>query len=53
VAEGVENAGMADFVSSLGFDFGQGYYWSKPLPEEMAVLAERTPLLAGKMVRFD
>jgi EAL domain-containing protein (putative c-di-GMP-specific phosphodiesterase class I) len=53
VAEGVENAEMADFVSSLGFDFGQGYYWSKPLPEDEAVLAERTPLLAGKMVRFD
>ncbi len=53
VAEGVENSEQADFILNLDFDFGQGYYWSKPLPEGEALRAERSPLLASKLLRFD
>ncbi|HEY9055474.1 MAG TPA: EAL domain-containing protein [Rectinemataceae bacterium] len=53
VAEGLESAEQVDFILDLGFDFGQGYYWSKPLPEEEAPRAERSPLLASKLLRFD
>jgi diguanylate cyclase (GGDEF)-like protein len=34
VAEGVENQRAANILGLLGVDFGQGYYWSKPLPIE-------------------
>jgi EAL domain-containing protein (putative c-di-GMP-specific phosphodiesterase class I) len=53
VAEGIESRELGDFALSLGFDFGQGYYWSTPMPEEKAEIAERTPLLAGKLIRLD
>jgi len=53
VAEGVEDSEQADYILNLDFDFGQGYYWSKPLPEEEALRAERSPLLASKLLRFD
>jgi len=53
VAEGIETKELADFALGLGFDFGQGYFWSTPLPEESAQVAERTPLLAGKLIRLD
>ena len=32
VAEYVENKKIADIVSEIGIDFGQGYYYSKPFP---------------------
>nr|WP_281431819.1 bifunctional diguanylate cyclase/phosphodiesterase [Rhizobium setariae] len=32
VAEGVETQRAANILGLLGVDFGQGYYWSKPLP---------------------
>ena len=32
LAEGVENDRQLDMLKSLGCQFGQGYYWSKPLP---------------------
>ncbi len=32
IAEYVENKEIADIVSSLGVDYGQGYYYSKPFP---------------------
>ncbi len=34
VAEGVESAGQETYVQSLGCDFGQGYYYSRPLEAE-------------------
>jgi EAL domain-containing protein (putative c-di-GMP-specific phosphodiesterase class I)/GGDEF domain-containing protein len=51
VAEGIETMDLVEFAQTLGFDFGQGYYWSRPVPETEALAAERTPLLAGKLVR--
>lgn len=34
VAEGIENKATMDKLVSLGCDIGQGYYWSKPVPED-------------------
>jgi diguanylate cyclase (GGDEF)-like protein len=34
VAEGVEDAETAEILKSQGCVYGQGYYWSKPLPAE-------------------
>ncbi|MCX7028113.1 MAG: GGDEF domain-containing protein [Spirochaetes bacterium] len=53
VAEGLENEGLVEFAIDLNFDFGQGYYWSKPVPETQIHRAERSPLLVSKFVRFD
>jgi diguanylate cyclase (GGDEF)-like protein/PAS domain S-box-containing protein len=36
VAEGIEDAMLAERVRSLGCDLGQGFYWAKPLPAEFA-----------------
>ncbi len=36
VAEGVETQVDADLLRSLGCDFGQGYFWAKPLPADQA-----------------
>ena len=45
VAEGVETEAGAEFVAAMGFNFGQGYYWSKPVPEPEARQAEATVVL--------
>ena len=34
VAEGVENAAQAKLLDSLGCHYGQGYYYSPPIPED-------------------
>ena len=52
VAEGIETKELADFATAVGFDFGQGYFWSRPVPEFEASSAERTPLIAGKLARY-
>lgn len=36
VAEGVETETAAEHLKSLGFDFGQGFLWSRAVPEEEA-----------------
>ena len=46
VAEGVENAGMARHLLSLGCDYGQGYFFARPLqPVDATELLQkvRTP----------
>ena len=36
VAEGVENAELLNYVKTLGINYGQGYYFSKPkMPKEL------------------
>jgi EAL domain-containing protein (putative c-di-GMP-specific phosphodiesterase class I) len=32
IAEGVETSADAETLRSLGCEFGQGYFWAKPLP---------------------
>ncbi len=41
VAEGIENREQRDFLVATGCDYGQGYYFSRPMPEAgfIAVLA--------------
>ena len=34
VAEGIEDAEMADIITAMGADYLQGYYFSKPVPKE-------------------
>jgi len=34
VAEGIETAEQLQRIKALGVDYGQGYYWSPPLPAE-------------------
>ncbi|MBJ7549913.1 putative bifunctional diguanylate cyclase/phosphodiesterase [Marinomonas ostreistagni] len=34
VAEGVENVTQANLLAALGCHYGQGYYYSRPIPEE-------------------
>ncbi|HWR12550.1 MAG TPA: EAL domain-containing protein [Rectinemataceae bacterium] len=53
VAEGVETKESADFVLAMGFDFGQGYFWSRPVSEPKAEIAERMFLLTSRLPRFD
>ena len=36
IAEGIEEGEQASHLYSLGFEFGQGYFFSKPVPEEQA-----------------
>lgn len=43
VAEGVETNEDAEIMQYLGFDLGQGYYWSKPVPAD-----QLEQLLRGK-----
>ncbi|GAA2674946.1 putative bifunctional diguanylate cyclase/phosphodiesterase [Actinoplanes palleronii] len=32
VAEGIETSEQRDLLRSLGYQYGQGYYWSRPVP---------------------
>lgn len=34
VAEGIENLQTSKMLQELGCNYGQGYYWSKPLPQK-------------------
>ncbi|MDA0268513.1 MAG: EAL domain-containing protein [Cyanobacteria bacterium] len=44
IAEGVETPDDADILRSLGCEFGQGYFWAKPLPAQAA-----TEFLQGQL----
>jgi EAL domain-containing protein (putative c-di-GMP-specific phosphodiesterase class I) len=44
LAEGVENATQLSILTGLGCDFGQGYYYARPLPAEDLMLAGAGPL---------
>ncbi|MFZ2780450.1 MAG: GGDEF domain-containing protein, partial [Rectinemataceae bacterium] len=46
VVEGVETEESAEYFAAMGFDFGQGFYWSKAIPERDAPAAE-APLEFG------
>jgi EAL domain-containing protein (putative c-di-GMP-specific phosphodiesterase class I) len=35
VAEGIEDEATLKKLITLGCDIGQGYYWSKPVPEDV------------------
>ena len=53
VAEGLEDEASVAYAADLGFDFGQGYRWSPPVPEARIFRAERSPLLVSKFARFE
>jgi len=44
VAEGVEDKETANMLAELGCEMGQGYFWSKPLPQKdfIALLGEKS-----------
>ena len=44
VAEGIEDKETAAILAELNCEMGQGYFWSKPLPQEdfIALLAEKS-----------
>ncbi|CAA9562996.1 MAG: diguanylate cyclase/phosphodiesterase (GGDEF & EAL domains) with PAS/PAC sensor(s), partial [uncultured Thermomicrobiales bacterium] len=45
-AEGIETAGQAEQLRVLGVDYGQGYYFARPLPgAEVAALLTRVARL--------
>ncbi len=43
IAEGVEDKETASTLAKLGCEMGQGYYWSRPLPQKdfIALLSEK------------
>lgn len=43
IAEGVETADQLDLLRSLGCEFGQGFYFSKPVPAEDATVLLEEP----------
>lgn len=49
VAEGVESAEQREVLLSLGCEYGQGFYWQRPMPSQDVApwLGERLALHAG------
>lgn len=44
IAEGIETLAQLQLLAELGCDWGQGYYWSRPLPPNQAL---RRPIPGG------
>ena len=45
VSEGIETKSQLDILSELDCDFGQGFFFAKPLPaDEAAQLLAREPI---------
>jgi len=53
VAEGVEYLQQVHFLTEKKCDYFQGYYFSKPLSEELAVLAINGTQFSDKIVKLD
>ncbi|MEO0827081.1 MAG: EAL domain-containing protein [Cyanobacteria bacterium J06639_16] len=54
IAEGVETPAQAEALRSMDCEFGQGYYWAKPLPvEDATALLWRQESLADLVSRAD
>lgn len=53
VAEGVEDAALAERLAEYGYDVLQGYHFSRPIPEEelLAMVAERPEIARSLIVR--
>ena len=49
VAEGVETAGQVERLKALGCSFGQGFYFSKPVPAGEAGQLVRQQAEAGRL----
>jgi EAL domain-containing protein (putative c-di-GMP-specific phosphodiesterase class I)/GGDEF domain-containing protein len=47
VAEGVENAAIADILAALGCDLGQGYHFAPPLPPDALIAYWRDHRVSG------
>lgn len=54
VAEGVETAEQFEFLQQIGCEVGQGYYWSKPMPQVDVTnyCAQFPPFTSTNIVQF-
>ncbi len=51
VAEGIETEAQAMLARELGFDFGQGFFWSRPVPEDQVAAADPSRLSCSDTVQ--
>lgn len=53
IAEGVETLEQADFLKSIGCEYIQGYFYSRPLPEEQYLEVFSKSTLGAKVPQMD
>ena len=53
VAEGIEDAELRERVRALGCDLGQGYYFAKPLPAQLATTYLEVDIQTGATMNPD